>query len=204
MEEFGKVTKEKNGSDWEYWDENGDKSQGDAVKSWTLLVMDNKNDGVYPAKLRCTDSSRYLSTRYSELYWTTPAARDILSVGSSTPLDRNWWLSELQGVSLLLHSCINAFTMKDLYTAYLFQNLWGCYWISANSPSSTVVLNRNRDYTIVYWVCEGTWADGSLWVLRLRVICIWEAALAELHLRRLNVLESNVTLRTFWKLWGCF
>lgn len=58
-----------------------------AVKSCTLLVMDIKNGGVYPAKLRCTDSSKYHSTRYSELYWTTLAARDIVPVESSTPLD---------------------------------------------------------------------------------------------------------------------
>lgn len=70
VEELRKVGKEKNGSDWECWDENGD-----AVKSWTLLVMVIKNDEIYPANLRCTDSSRYFSARYSELYGTTPAAR---------------------------------------------------------------------------------------------------------------------------------
>lgn len=62
MEEFGKVRKEKNGSDWEYWDENGDKSQGDAVKSWTLLVMDIKNDGVL--------SSRTQMHRQFKIFWT--------------------------------------------------------------------------------------------------------------------------------------
>lgn len=59
-----------------HWDEDGDKSQGDAVKSWTLSVMDMKNDEMYPAYLRYTNSLKYLSTRYSELYSTMPLAKN--------------------------------------------------------------------------------------------------------------------------------
>lgn len=99
MEELGKVGKGgRLGQIKGYWDENGDKSQGDAVKSWILLVTVMKNDGIYPTFFRCTVWDN-LSARYSELYGTIPAAREVPK-GRAAPLGRNWWFDELQGESI--------------------------------------------------------------------------------------------------------
>lgn len=59
MAEFGKVGKGGRLRPLKgYLDEDGDKSQGDAVKSWTRVVMGMKNDGICPAYFRCANSFR--------------------------------------------------------------------------------------------------------------------------------------------------
>lgn len=63
--------------------------------------MDMKDDGIYPANLR------YLSTRYWELCPGPLLQLEMAPEGRTDLRGRNWWLSELQGVSLLLQSCVS-------------------------------------------------------------------------------------------------
>lgn len=105
-----------------------------------------KNDGICPAYFRCAVLDN-LSTRYAELCQDRSAAAEGPE-GRAAPLGRNWWFYKLQGVlSLLWHSCIDDFTLKDLCTALVSRP---SKWIFR------VAVEHLRTLLPLHWFSTGT------------------------------------------------